>query len=552
MLSENDTARRDVLILIMGLLAGGWFFLDYGNHHPLGNADASFGKQQILSQGKERLDMLGYPRSGVQYLASFRINGDLQNYLQKQAGREGRYSDTHTDNTTSGIFLSTYWNLDIFYPSDAVRGEADLEQTNLEESVSMTLIMSEGGEWMGLRNPGRRRPVRLFSEEALGRVFENPGELLSEERGDSVALATFTFSLEEDRGGDLTGTREGIQIGPNQADNIARYYLDQTGWPVGELALNSAHPVPFDEFEAAELQYLHNGGAGGTQLRLKVLISPAGALLSLTAEYPGLGDGMADTGINMGSLRLLLLIVFCFWLLVLLYIRIRLRVIDIKPAVLFAFLAGLAAPAILVLRWLHDHLHIPGSPGITDIVLLLFSSVFSAALVSLVFFVITVIGESFARQNRIEKIRTMDLIRIGHFFNRPVGTVFVHAVSFSLMLAALWSFMHWLLPAAYISPDSSFLSDTTFLAPFVQVITVFFLCFLTVQIIFLILAGQFSRRSKSGFVTVAVATAVFAVMAPVQVGSGPFTEEIILNGLTGLTLGLIYVYRDFLTAFLSY
>lgn len=546
----NDTARRDWLILIIGLLAGGWFFFDYANHHPLSFADASYGKQATINTLTARLGDLDYTVADADFLASFKTRSELINELQRKADIE----IIQLNETAVRAFSMYYWNLDILFPEDEQEeDENDFEQRDFDAAVSMTLTLNQEGEWLELRNPKERRPQRLLSPQAISMAFDLPENLLAEARIDSVALSTFSYEFDRNLPRN-TLTRENgiILIGEHQAERMAGYYLEQTGWPVQVLLLDNSRVVPFDDFEAAELNYLYTDDQTGQDFQLRLLLAPAGSLLAMEAVYPGVGEDDSGNHFIIVSIRILLLLVFAFWVIILLYIRVRLRVLDIKSALLFAVLAGFTIPAFLLFEWLHRQIHIPGTPGVFDIIFLVITIGFSAALVSMVYFITTVIGESITRQNWIEKIRTMDLIRIGHFFNMPVGTVFIHAVSFGLILAAIWSALFWLLPGSYLSVDESFLSDTTYLAPFVRILTIFFYCLVTIQAVFLIFIGQLSGWMKNKVVLAAVAALIFSLLAPVYIEIGPFGNEMILNGIIGLGIGLIYIYRDFLTALLTF
>ena len=548
MISGKDTAKRDWLILIIGLLAGAWFFFDYGTHHPISQADASLGKEAAVSLGTDVISDLGYSQTDLEYISRFATRETLLDYIQQQTG----FRTFFADNARSSAFPVYHWRVDLVSSAeDPDTPDNDIEQRDFDDLVTMTLTFSQGGEWLEFKNPNNRRPHRLLSAEVINHAFDLPGELLFAARSDSVALANFAFEFDRVLPDDTFIREDGvIQIGLNRARTMAGYYLERTGWPTDLLQFNTGRVIPFDDFEAAELLYSYRDEETGNHMRLAMTLAPAGALLSMEVDYPDIAP--ADPPYIINSLRILVVIVFGFWVPILLYIRIRLRVIDIKSGILFAVLAGLAVPLFLILQWLHEQMQIPGAPGAIDIIWLVTTVGLSAALVSLVFFAITVIGESLTRQNWTEKIQTMDLIRIGHFFNLPVGTVFVHAVSFGIIMAAAWSAAFWLLPGAYISVSNTFFSDTTFFAPLVRILSIFFLCFITIQAVFLVLIGQISGSSKNKLILVLTVTAIFAIMIPVLANTGPIIEAMMLNGLVGFGLSIIYLLRDFLTTMLSY
>ncbi len=546
----SDTARQYWLIGIAGLLAGGWFFFDYSNHHPMKYADASLGEQVAISTGEELLGELGYMITDAEYRATFKTKKQLLDQIQSKVSL-GEYM---ADREKNRGFNPFYWNLDLMFPRTGTSlSDQDFTQWGVDQSASLAIRLNEKGEWMELVNRDNHRPLRLLNAEAMADVGNLPEELLVEARDDSVAAAVFSFDFENNLD-DITDLYEDgmVLLGVSQARTIAGYYLEMTGWPIENLEFTEARIVPMDDIEAAEVRYRLTDQTVEQELLLTAMLSPAGSVFSLSADYQMITDEDQTISFIINSSRGVLMLFFAVWLIILLYIRVQLRVVDIKSGILFAVLAGMALPAFIFFEWLYEQLLIPGTPGLTDIVMILVRTGFTAAIVSLVFFIITVIGESLTRQHQIDKIRTMDLIRIGHFLNIPVGGTFINGVSFGLIIAGIWSLSFWVIPGLHLSVDPEFISNTTLLAPLVQIMSSFFLCFIIIQSVFLVVSGQLNSWKRNNLVIVVACVLIFMILSPVSELVMPITQQMLLNGLVGLILGVIFIYSDFLTTFLSY
>lgn len=543
--SGSDTVRRDWLIFLVGILAAAWFFFDYGNHHPLSSGDASLGEGAALQLGSEAMESFGYlfPQEGVvtsRYrvrsvlLDSLQLQTDINSFLQDSANRK--------------IYQPFYWSLDYYSTQPVERQEFNFETMGRDSDYSLRL--DEQGRVIEFRNPRQQQPSALFHSGAMWSALQM--EIQQEYVPMADSLVPHRFTIDLNRTGEPELLNEGALLTRDAMVRMGHYYLDRSGWEGMFEEPESIRPLSVGQVNGAELLYVQQNPDVRQHLELTLTLSAGGALASMTATYPS-SDGTPTTlQFVLSGLRGFVIVIFFFWLAILLYIRIRLRVIDIRPAILLAVVAGFAFPAFELLSWLHHNLGGPGNPGAVDILMLAIQISLMAAFISLAYFVVVITGDSITRQNWVSKIRTTDLARIGHYMNRPTGVALIHAVSFGFMLAAVWSALQWLFPTSYLTVPADFISDQTYLAPLTHLGHHLLLSFLIIQIICLILIGQVSSYSKSGFVTVTTSILVFGLMAPVGVSTGPAGVEMILSGAIGLMLGLIYHYRDFLTTYLTF
>ncbi|MEX2600938.1 MAG: PP2C family protein-serine/threonine phosphatase [Balneolaceae bacterium] len=543
--SGSDTVRRDWLIFLVGILAAAWFFFDYGNHHPLSSGDASLGDLSAMQIGNEKMESFGYQISpdGV-ITARYQVRSALLDSLQLQAN----INSFLRDSSNRKIYQPFYWSLDYYISQQAERQDFDFE--SMGRDPDFTIRLDERGRLLEFRNPTQQQPSTLFHPDAMRSALRM--DVQQEHVSLADSLVPHRFSIDLNRTGEPELLNEGVILTRDVMVRMGNYYLEQSGWREVFEEPESIRPVSVGQVNGAELLYVQQNPNVRQRLELTLTLSAGGALASMATAYPSI-DGMPTTlQFVLSGLRGFVVVIFFFWLAILLYIRIRLRVIDIRPAILLAVIAGFAFPAFELLSWLHQNFGGPGNPGAVDILMLAVQISLMAAFISLAYFVVVITGDSITRQNWVSKIRTLDLVRIGHYMNRPTGVALIHAVSFGFILAAIWSALQWVFPVSYLTVPDAFVADQTYLAPLTHLGHHLLLCFFIIQIIYLILIGQVSSYSKSGFVTVTASVLVFGLMAPEAVSAGPAGVEIVFSGAIGLILGLIYHYRDFLTTFLTF
>ncbi|MDX1641094.1 MAG: PP2C family protein-serine/threonine phosphatase, partial [Balneolaceae bacterium] len=286
-------------------------------------------------------------------------------------------------------------------------------------------------------------------------------------------------------------------------------------------------------------------------VQVDVKIMPSGGLVSMEYNHPNSAESENWFSTVKIAVRAIVLLIAAFWIIVLLFIRFRLRLIDIKAATLLAVLAGLIFPFVVVLQQLHQHVYSFGSLNLEFILIQLILIGFTAAIATLGFFAVTAIADSITRQHWIEKLRTIDVLRVGYFNNVPVGLTLVRGISYGFLLSLVWCLILLLIPGSFISIPSNFEADTSFLPYLSELLGNLIFYLLIAQVIFLVFVGLLRSSFKSVIAAVLVPALLFIIVNPFPSDVGGFPTEMATAGAVGLLLGIIYYREDFLTTFIT-
>ncbi len=536
----TDTAKRDITLVVIGLLAAGFFYWFYSTIHPLRFADSSLGKDLAAQQVTEHLNRLGYISSPENFL-SFKVDSDILNYVQSN----NESNHLKTADSLGQPLPAFYWYVDqkiIIDERSATLMASDSGEDRIE------IYLSESGDLLSLSNPSAVFPSRVIEDKFFEETYPSIVPALQQLRTDNQIFDKFQFHLNDFNNDNRLFGESGVyHLTEEDARLLAEYHLDKTGWPANYFTTGTIESVVYHGVDAARVQ-LTGGDSAPIELHMEML--PTGALLNL--EYQFSDTAIADetwSDIRFGAISILALL-FAIWVLVLLFIRIRLRLIDTKLSVLIAVLAGFLFPVLFLFEWIYELLYTFDDFVIRDSFGRLFGLGFLAAVGSLFYFTTTAVGDSITRDNWSEKLRTFDLLRIGKMINRPVGLVFMRAVVYSYLLVALLGLLFYLIPDSYMNISESFRSDRT-IFPSLSVLILSGLIFLiTVQSILLITIGKLRSYTKQGFWIVILTALIFALIGILPIKIEPWSTDVIIAGLLGLVIGWIYLKEDFLTIFI--
>lgn len=545
-----DTAKKDWALVILGALAVAGFFWFISFSHPLRIADASLGSENAKSISISKFNELGFSDTGLYSHSAFKIRAALLDSLQTKVSlEEFRDSDQYE------LFNAFYWSTTIESFQPGHRFLNDGEDSD-ETVVTLEIQLNEEGEWLALENELKLIPNRLINPEALRRAVSISDQTISDLNEDSALLKEVRFNFQSDRNRGTEINSDQLKYRPHflnndQAAAIALHFVEQSAWPADQFKVESVERQIYPGFDAAEVIFLHENDQLNYNNELVVHIAPTGALMHFIPSYSSKWQSDFNYNQIITSIRAILGLILFIWLLAQLYIRIKLRVIDTKSAILLAVLAGFFIPIISLIEWIYTNMNSIESPDFLSFFFQLLSMGFSAAFLSTGFFIITAVGDSLIRQHWIEKIRSLDLIRIGHMFNIPVGIAFIRSVSVAFIFAYLFSLLLLVLPDSYISLEDTFRSDTTYLAPVVEIVIILFTSFAVIQTVFMIVIGRLSDRTQKTAVMGITGGIIFSLMGPLQLGFGPVVFEFILMFAAGFGFGILFAKTDALTTFLS-
>lgn len=546
--SGSDTAKQDIVLVIAGLVSLLLFFWLYSDFHPLPVADTSLGETAAQENASRVASDFGFEFE-VEPVTRFQTDASLLDSLQKQTEFKEFYADT----AKRKLFPAFYWRTTIKMGSAE---DSDNTFFSEESPATIEIRFSESGKLISFQNSENFQPQPLFRPEVLNYGLQSDSLQLYSFSNDSI----FTESLEFRFNGNINGQqginnrlrREQINyLGTSVAQRMAEYYVMKSGWPAKDFTVISTERVPIGDTEGALVKFEHSIPDVRQAVQLDVRILPTGGLVSMTYSHPSAeeSDDLFST-VKVG-IRAIVLLIGAFWIIVLLFIRFRLRLVDIKAATLVAVLAGMIFPLVLVLENVYSHLHSFGSIETEFVVMQLIVIGFSAAFATLGFFAVTAISDSITRQYWSEKLRTIDLLRVGYFNNIPVGLAIIRGISFGFLLALAWCLILFFIPNSYITLEPAFEANSTFLPYLSEILGNFAFYFLIAQVIFLIFTGLLRSRFKSKLAAVIIPTLLFIIVYPFPFETGSFTTELATAGVIGLSLGIIYFREDFLTTFIS-
>lgn len=541
----SDTAKRDLVLVAIGLLAALFSYWIYSEIHPLSVADNSLSQEQLDQRSSSILTNLGYQPT-VRSFTDFRVQSGMLDSLQKKGTPQDIY--TESVRTAYPVF---YWMVQREISVEEWVGKlSDITETTNQLNV----LLSENGEFLGLENPSNVFPSRLIEPAVLERVVPSIQPHISDIRADTAVLKRIKFQFDPEPEIDVRNNfdpEKSNYLGRDIALQFGEYHLQSSGWNADEFEVSEVNLASVNRLDIAQIRYKSEVTEIGRPLHVIVEVLPTGSLLSMKYEDPGVKSADGNWADLQQGAQGVVYVLFVVWVMFLLFIRIRLRLIDTKLAVLFAVLAGFAFPAIILLDWAHGVFYSFELLQGRDIFIQLFRAGISAAFISLIYFAVTAVGDSITREHWPSKLLTFDLIRVGHLYNRPVGLVLVRAVAYSCILTAIYAISIYVLPESYLSISETFRSNSSFL-PFIEaVITAFLIFFIVTQGILLTLVGKISSYKKSGLLIGIVTAIAFILFSPLPVNTGPFTTELISAGLVGFSVGWIYLKEDYLTAFIA-
>lgn len=535
------------MILIAGAVCLLMFFWLYADYHPLTYADHSYGKAASSQTASQIMAELGFPYHDGP-VTSFSANSTLLDSLQK----DGPFSEFYRNPLHRSIYPVFYWEnrFRVDQPGEeTVSGFFELPGNIIQISLS------EEGRFIALQNNQNILPARRLNTDALARAYQVESfHFLDPEDNNAQSLFSFQFSGVTDPVPDTTAFAQNRMqyLGRDAAGRMASYHLERSAWPAHHFQIKSTELYPLETGEAARVILEHRGNFSSQVTELSLVVLPAGGLLKMEYSFPNNQVSGVSFSQIKSNIRGVIILFTVLLMIILLFVRFRMRLIDIKAATLVAVLAGLLVPFLVILGQTYNHFNGFGNLNFTFILSLLISIGFLAGLVSVGYFAVTAISDSITRQHWVEKIRTVDLLRVGQFINIPIGINFIRGISYGFIILILWMISLFALPGSYISIDPTiFQANTTYLPFIAELIGNFVLYLLLAQVFFLILTGQVRAASKNPVLLVVTPGILFGLMYPFPFEVGAFAAELLSATIVGLGFGWIYYKEDFLTTLIA-
>ena len=548
MIPGSDTAKQDLTLVIVGVIALLLFFWFYADYHPLTKADNSYGKESIEDSSIQWLQRNGFEFQDKQY-TKFDLSSTLLDSLQSRSSFKDFYSNP-LNRSMNPVF---YWRSDILI--NKIEPETTPGSFSAITAERITVRLSESGNLIGFYNPRELIPERIVLPKALqyGFNIEEMPDFFNTETGSQGENFRFSFTGDDTSVLDMNRIRRG-EIQPVSrlvAERMADYHLTLSGWPEMHFELENLEIIPVSDHSVARATFQSVFSNNWIPVELVIDYMPGGNLVSMTYNY----EFASASGNNWSSirsgLRSFLIVIFFFWILILLFIRFRLRLVDLKASILVAVIGGFIVPTYFISQQLHNQIHTFEDLSITFFLGILAGSGFMAAASSIGFFAVAAISDSITRQNWPVKLRTIDSLRSGYLFNIPLGLSIIRGICWGFILSFTICLILILMPGSYLSVNPVFNAENIYLSFIFSTLIGFIFIFLIAQVVFLILIGKLGSTSKKSILVVVATALIFAIADPLSLNVGGLGVKVVTSIATGLILGWIYWKEDFLAAFIS-
>lgn len=490
-----DYQRRDLLLFLSGLTLLVVTFILYPQVHPARLGEETWmERKQIQQEAQLLINQLGFTDHKLISDPAYHFRST---YLDSLQAVDAEIPAPHT----------SYWRIQLDHPSSRTTDLSYFEQIGAEKSA---LTLDRSGKLIEFRNIENTLPV----------TAANP------------------FWVK-----DPSAFPDSSRI-----EMLARSFLDQTGWADQDLRFVKREVVTYQELEAARVEFLSNTLVEGVTIRILVDVTPDGALLQLDSQFLYGGQISSETDdIFLVGVRGGLVILFLIFLLYLLYLRVKEKVIDVRSsiilAVMIAFLYPIGNLSAIYAMAVYEGI----SLAFTDYLILFINIGLITAVVAVGYFIVSAIGESISRQHWSDKLRTLDYLRMGAFYSRPLGWLMVRSVFYSWILLGLFVLGVAYLPGVYHTLPDVLFSHQYYLGFIVKPIQDAITLYIILQAIFMIVLTLLYSRFSNRLLVVGAAAIIYAIFNAALIPLGPIPYQIILNLLIGGILGWIYIRWDFLS-----
>ncbi len=560
------------ILAVAGLLV---FFLWFPAQHPDAAADYSLGRSEAAERAERFLTENGISTYGLQREVRFYRAPALVESLQVNLGRRRAVALLQTDTSfaLSGYYWEVSWR------------DADVKEDEERRGPFYQVELTPSGALRGARVQGRQAVAP--NREALASLFATLpdngrpfGALLS--LPDSLLSAALSFSpfdpvsadaSEADPaagiifrgGGGAESAREGsgeaVRLGSGAAVRLARYHLARSALAGAPLRLDSLWLASEGAVRPALLRFVGKQPYYGQSIRVEIGVMPSGSLRRLETEWKSVkkhperrGSGlMIQTDQVADVVELALYLIFIVVFVFLFFRQFNARVIDPKPAIRDAIVAGTALGITVLLVSLPEIVRTAGSLW-TGLAIAGVGGVLAGAGSAVLIFLISAASESLAREVWPRKVATLDLVRMGALRNVPVGKALLRGAALTGVGLGLMTLV------VGASPDAVFEFEgeqvISFAGGYVPLgivagVGVWYTMF--VSLLMLLGIGTLLRRwSPRAMYVVPVLVAALTLVQIDPLNVRPVAVDTLLAAVIAVVFALAFWHYDVLTCFVGY
>lgn len=561
MKSEEHISFRDLLIIGIGVLGAIWFFFDFPNHQPVSAARMNFNDAEVIKKSEDLLNDWNLQSVDLDKWVSFSSNTLVIDSLQLRDGRTATVSNL---NNKEGLLPYFTWRINhqikpVNKPEPRPRGQ-EIPVIN-----AFGFEFSEGGDLVGFDlHHSIIRDQLPFNRDIIREAFL-PG-VNNQAKEDSLVSCLVDYQSEEAVGGSIfsSGSFSCFNDIGNSADisfpsqeliesvwATAGYYIERSFWKDFEMTRDTLLFEVENGIRYASSKYVLDNDRLGVSSTLTVDVLPAGTLKKMSLDM----HSYDRVVFRDQQVQFFLLIVYALtlliWLLIVFYLRIKAKIIDTRPALIVALLAGFLTPVAMIVGNLSSADFTTANLSFSFLSTIMLQIGITSAVSSMVFFTITAVGDSITRQFWAKKIETYDLIRRGFINNKPIGRGLVRGVSFGFALAGIFSLSYWIAGEAPVRSAIRSVSGIPVIEPIVSIFFSTLVAFGVCTILFQLIGSQFYASTKRVWFIPIISMVTFYLIMPPALVVESVLGRLIISGAVGFLLSLIYLRTDFLTTAVS-
>lgn len=542
MFAMHDQRFRDILLLILGFFGALWFFIDLGNHHPLGPLEIHFSNEEVIQKADSIFLNWQYQPVNLKKRARVASYSNLVDGLQKEYGRKEFISNMKDE---SDLKLPLYnWTVEEFSVKDG----------RIEESFSVRL--SEFGEVINFKVEDELIAQQTPFHRGMIRYAYSNGAAIPKSLEDSIITQLVDFQHKTDQDNDLRLIDfRNTELGTFQNRVIWRginYYIQNTYWKRFSFTQDSLSFGENADFRYVTAYLTSTDTVMGIVPKLEIEMLPAGVIKNFNADLSSTSISTIANSQSRNNVILGIILFFGLWVLISFYLRIKSRAVDTKPALIVAIICGFLVPLLLVLNFSREFALSFEADQLSSLLNQMFFFGVAGAATATAFFVVTAVSDSVTRQYWPNQLKTWDLVRRGMFKNKPIGWSIIRAISIGAILAGAFSILINFFPQLYIRGDVLFLEGRYIYPSLANIIITLLIGLAFVLVCFLILGNQLFAMTSKKWVIPVLSGSIFALVDLVPIAMDPPTIEFFLNFTIGFLIGFFYINFDFLTTALGF
>lgn len=545
----NKYNLRDVLLLVFGVLGIIWYVYSISGAHPFSLMTVNYTEEEILHKADSVFINWQYPQTDYSATVSFQKEAPAIDSLQRRDGIELFKQRVQNDKVMKHLpWFSWKVNNFNFREEERMNGY-EISFSNSGEvsqfSISEALL-------------GNEKPSNRYAVRSL--ILDNASQP-TQTSIDSLVNALTNYQHQVNGAYDELRSissakqlpfakqgKEGKVYGDEALWQLSDFYVSRTAWDHFDLSRDSLKRMDEGGIYFFRSFYSLSDSLTGITVNLELEVLPAGSLKSLKYEIgPGLEQEEKGSGIILASMTLFIVLMFSIWLFFVFYLRIKARAVDTKPAMVIAVIAGFLVPIFWLMSFIDETGLMYDGLELSEIINVLMLLGVIGAISAIAFFVIIAVSDSITRQYWPEKLKTWDLVRRGLFRNKPVGWGIIFATAIAGILTGLIGAFLTLVEPAYISADTTLISDRYYLPSVANIFGMLCLVLLIIVPTFLILGNQIKGLLKRSWIIPLLSALLFALLDILPFNVEPEGLDRTLRALIGLFLGIFYLRYDFLT-----